>query len=223
MTSVTESSVVNSAGERLALTFHAADGEPATTQAPVVILCHGMESHRQGKVARIAAALQAAGMSAVRFDHAGCGDSGGDHEPIDVERRVRDVDAVIDWLDRVAPGHGDLAFGGSSMGAAVSLVAAARHGAPAWAGIATPIRFWSIVRSEAKRFEGRGLVIWGDSDEVVPTRDSEWLVHVLGDRAHTQVFEGGDHRLADNVPAIARRMIWFYARFLAEASRDGSG
>ncbi len=210
----TEASVVNAAGERLALTYHPAWGLGDAATAPVVVLCHGMESHRRGKVAHIARVLQREGMSALRLDHAGCGDSEGPHEPIDVQRRVGDVDAAIRWLDKVQPDHGTVAFAGSSMGAAVSLVAAARRGAPAWAGIATPIRFWSVVRAEAKKYGGHGLVVWGDADEVVPPLDSEWLVHVLGDRAHTMVFAGGDHRLKQHVPAIAKRMAYFFARFL---------
>lgn len=210
-----ESTVVNAAGEQLALSMHVADGALVSSTAPVVVLCHGMEAHRRGKVAVIANELARSGISAIRLDHAGCGESQGPHEPIDVERRVADVEAVLQWLHTHAPDHGAVAFGGSSMGAAVSLVAAARHGAAAWAGIATPIRFWSVVRGEAKRFNGHGLVIWGDADEVVPPQDSAWMVHVLGDRAHTQTFEGGDHRLAERVPAIAKRMAYFYARFLA--------
>ena len=209
-----EVSVVNAAGERLAMTYHPAWGIGDAATAPVVVLCHGMESHRRGKVAHIARVLQQEGMSALRLDHAGCGDSEGPHEPIDVQRRVEDVISALDWLDTVQPRHGTVAFAGSSMGAAVSLMAAVRLGAPAWAGIATPIRFWSAVRAEAKRFEGRGLVVWGDADEVVPPLDSEWLVHVLGDRSHTLVFAGGDHRLKDHVPAIANRMAYFFARFL---------
>ena len=210
----TEASVVNAAGERLALTFHPALGLGDTATAPVVVLCHGMESHRRGKVAHIARVLQREGMSALRFDHAGCGDSEGPHEPIDVIRRVEDVTAVIRWLDGAQPDHGTVAFAGSSMGAAVSLVAAARADAPAWAGIATPIRFWSVVRAEARTFGGHGLVVWGDADGVVPPMDSEWIVHVLDERAHTLVFAGGDHTLHPHFPAIARRMAYFFARFL---------
>jgi alpha/beta superfamily hydrolase len=209
-----DSHVSNAAGERLALTFHPAGGELAVSTAPVVILCHGMLAHRGGKVAKIAAELQREGMSALRLDHAGCGESEGARDPIDVERRVADVEAVVRWLGEQVPQHGALAFAGSSMGAAVSLVAAARHGVSCWAGIATPMRFWPVVRDEAKRFGGRGLVIWGTADEVVPPRDSQWLVHVLGERAHTQVFDGGDHRLAEHVPAIATRMAYHFARFL---------
>jgi alpha/beta superfamily hydrolase len=209
-----DAAVDNAAGERLAFTFHPAWGIGDVATAPVVVLCHGMESHRRGKVAHIARVLQQSGMSALRLDHAGCGDSEGPHEPIDVLRRVEDVTAVIGWLDAHHPDHGAVALAGSSMGAAVSLVAAQRLGAPAWAGIATPIRFWSVVRAEAKQFRGRGLVVWGDADEVVPPLDSEWLVHVLADRSHTLVFAGGDHRLKEHVPAIAKRMAYFFARFL---------
>jgi alpha-beta hydrolase superfamily lysophospholipase len=196
--------VVNGAGERLALSHH-----PAPTRAaPTVVVCHGMLSHRQGKVRLIAEALAAAGLGAVRLDHAGCGDSEGSREPFSLERRLADVDAAVAWL--AERGGGEVAFAGSSMGAATSLVAAVRHGARAWAGVATPLDHWAEARTAARRFAGRGLVIWGDRDDVVPPEDSNWLVNHWGSRAQAKVFPGGDHRLHEHVPTIASTMARFF-------------
>ncbi len=200
-----DGSVVNRAGERLALSYHPG----ATADAPTVVVCHGMLSHRQGKVRAIAEALAGAGLGALRLDHAGCGDSGGSREPFTLARRLADVDAAVDWL-RERAGDGELAFAGSSMGAATSLIAAVRRGGRAWAGVATPLDLWEGVRAEAARFTGRGLVIWGDRDEVVPPDDSRWLVQRWGDRAEARQFPGGDHRLHEQVPAIATAMAHFF-------------
>ena len=204
-----EDGAVAHAGQQLVLTLHAAD--PTAGVAPAVVLCHGMSAHRRGKVAVIAEALAARGVTAVRFDHGGCGDSGGDASPIDVERRVAEVDAVLGWLDRRGGPVGEVGFAGSSMGAAVSLVAAVRHDARRWAGIATPLGLWPGVRTAAHAFRGRGLVIWGDADAVVPPGDSGWLVRRWGERATAASFAGGDHRLHDQVPVIAGRIAAFFA------------
>ncbi len=201
-----EAGAVNAAGERLALSFH-----PAGDARPVVVLCHGMLAHRQGKVRRIAEALQSAGVSAVRFDHAGCGESEGALEPIRVERRLGDLAAVLDWITALAGAPTEIAFAGSSMGAAVSLVAAAERGARAWAGIATPLDLWDGVRPAASGYGGRGLVVWGDADEVVPPADSGWLVRRWGERAEALTFAGGDHRLQPWVDDISRAMAGFFA------------
>ncbi len=201
---VLEGQVVTSRGEELALSYH-----PAGEGAPAVVVCHGMESHRRGKVARIAEALQRAGIAAVRFDHAGCGDSAGPHHPICVHRRGDDVDAVLGWLEsRAKPAAVGLA--GSSMGAAVSLMGAARHGIARWAGIATPVGHWPEVGPAAASYRGTSLLIWGDADEVVPPADSESLVERWGARAETMCIPGGDHRLAPHVESMADRMVGFF-------------
>jgi len=210
MGAVIEDQVMNGRRELLALSFH-----PGEVGRPAVIVSHGMESHRQGKVADIAHALQARGIHALRLDHGGCGDSEGKHEPISVKRRVMDLDAALAWLAaKVAPG-GAVGLCGSSMGAAVSLVAAARHGAPAWAGIATPVSFWPEVREAAESYAGQALVIWGTDDEVVPPEDSAWLLEHGGARAQALVYDGGDHRLKAHVPEIAERIADFMDRALS--------
>jgi hypothetical protein len=205
MAAPTEALVVNGAGERLALSHH----EAPASGAPTVVVCHGMLSHRQGKVRVIAEALAEAGLGAVRLDHAGCGDSGGSREPFTLDRRLADLDATVAWL--AERGVVEVAFAGSSMGAATSLVAAVRHGARAWAGIATPLDHWAEARTAARRFAGRGLVIWGDRDEVVPPGDSSWLVEHWGSRAEARVLPGGDHRLHEHVATIASAVARFFA------------
>jgi alpha/beta superfamily hydrolase len=218
---VMEDHVDKPGGERLALSWHPA-GHLAGPGAPVVVLCHGMEAHRGGKVARLAARLQQCGVSALRFDHAGCGESTGDHHPIDLRRRVDDLCAAVGWV-RAHVGDGDgmlLGLGGSSMGAAVTLVGAVQLGATAWAGIATPVSLWPEVDAAARRYAGRALVVWGDRDEVVPPSDSAGLCRRWGPRAEALEFPAGDHRLADHVPVIAERFAAFFPAALPGRPRE---
>ena len=214
MDPVIEGGVLNAAGEWIALSYHPAAPTGDAEPAPLVVLCHGMLAHRGGKVRRIAEALQARGLSALRLDHAGCGNSQGERDPITVDRRLGDLEAGLAWaLDGPSRGA-EVAFGGSSMGAAVSLVAAARRGARAWAGIATPLDHWDGVRERAHGYRGDALVIWGDADPVVPPSNSSWLVRQWGDRARARRFAGGGHRLHEHVDRIAVEMADFYAGVL---------
>ncbi len=210
MERVTEEWVAGPAGERLALSWHGA-GEGA----PVVVLCHGMEAHRGGKVATLAAALQERGIAVARFDHAGCGASEGSHHPIDLGRRVAELRTVVRRVRERVGTEAALGLGGSSMGAAVTLVGAAELGAAAWAGVATPVRLWPEVGGAADRFRGQALLVWGDEDEVVSPEDSRGLRERWGDRAAVLEIPGGDHRLADHVPAIAGRFAAFFQRALS--------
>lgn len=214
MGAVHEAGVLNPWGEWVALSLHPAITPEGAPPAPLVVLCHGMLAHRGGKVRRIAEALQARGLSALRFDHAGCGNSQGDREPIAVERRLADLDAVLDWAGEGPAVGAEVGFGGSSMGAAVSLVAASRRGARAWAGIATPLDHWDGVREAAAGYAGEALVVWGDADEVVPPGDSRWLVERWGGRARSLCFPGGDHRLHARVDRMAEELAGFYAGIL---------
>ncbi len=214
MNPLVEGGVLNARGEWIALSHHPAqrpDGAPA---APLVVLCHGMLAHRGGKVRRIAEALQSRGLSALRFDHAGCGNSQGARDPITVDRRLDDLEAALAWALEGPSRGAEVAFGGSSMGAAVSLVAAARHGARAWAGIATPLDAWEGVRDAADGYGGDALVVWGDEDRVVPPSNSAWLVERWGARARSRCFPGGGHRLHEHVDEVAAELADFYLRVL---------
>lgn len=90
-----------------------------------IILCHGMLSAKDGsKHELIAAALEARGLSSLRFDFAGRGDSEGSLFDLSYSNEVADLEAAIDFL--TGRGVQTLGLFGSSMGGAVALMAAAR-------------------------------------------------------------------------------------------------
>ena len=95
-------------------------------RAPLVILCHGMFSSRNGhKHLRLAQLLNARNINALRFDFTGAGNSGGDRFELTYTRQYEDCLAVIDWV--CAQGIDSVGLFGSSMGGTTAILSAARE------------------------------------------------------------------------------------------------
>lgn len=91
----------------------------------VVVSCHGMLSGKDGvKHRRLAAELEQRGVTTLRFDFAGRGESGGRVYDMSYSNQIEDLDAAIDWLFK--RGAARIGLFGSSMGGAVALLTAAR-------------------------------------------------------------------------------------------------
>jgi len=91
-----------------------------------VILCHGMESTKDGtKHKLLAARLSAAGFTVLRFDFSYVGESDGDFADLTFRGEVEDLGGAWDFFSpRVA---GAVGLIGSSMGGTVALLFAARE------------------------------------------------------------------------------------------------
>jgi pimeloyl-ACP methyl ester carboxylesterase len=91
---------------------------------PTLVLCHGMESTRNGtKQQAMAARFLPLGFSMLRFDFSYVGESEGRFEDLTLSGEVQDALGALDFLQDFAPSRTILV--GSSMGGAVALLAAA--------------------------------------------------------------------------------------------------
>ncbi len=98
------------------------DGDLSRT--PVVVLCHGMESTKEGtKHQALAARLDALGYASLRFDFSYVGESEGRFEDLTIGGEVDDLAGACAFLR--ARGAGALAMVGSSLGGTVALLHAA--------------------------------------------------------------------------------------------------
>ena len=96
MSSVTrELRFSNERGEQLAASFHAASGDAKT---PAVLLCQGLSGVRNLVLPEVAQSLEAAGISSMRFDYTGFGDSEGQRGWIDPAGRVSDARCALNVL-----------------------------------------------------------------------------------------------------------------------------
>jgi len=129
-----------------------------------VILCHGMESSKDGtKSVRLAEAFAAEGVNALRFDFSYVGESGGNFEDLTITGEVHDLAGA--WVFVRQRISGPIAIVGSSLGGTVALMFAAQE--PEVAALATiaapavPAR-WAheLSHAERERWHRAGLYEW---------------------------------------------------------------
>lgn len=112
--------LLSRSGSRLVGCWHRAGG------ARGVILCHGMESSKEGDKSRaLAARLAAAGCDVLRFDFSYVGESEGRFEDLTISGEVEDLAGAWQFMRRRIAGP--LGIIGSSLGGTVALLFAAEQ------------------------------------------------------------------------------------------------
>ena len=149
-------------GNRLVGVVHAADGELGRRG---VILCHGMESTKEGtKHRRLADRLSRSGFTVLRFDFSYVGESDGDFADLTFRGEVEDLGGAWDYFAERA--RGPMALIGSSMGGTVALLFAASEprlrALATIAAVAHPRRVLAELRpAEIERWRREGLLSLG--------------------------------------------------------------
>jgi pimeloyl-ACP methyl ester carboxylesterase len=209
---------------------------PERETAPCVICSHGLFSSKDSpKFVAVTESLARNGIAAIRYDHCGCGESGGRIEDTTVSSRLNDLESVHQFVLGHPRMNGHIGYMGSSMGGYISLFACARHpevgAVVVWA---TPfsIRWKRADSVEAGQpllselfFEDlqeyalaevlgnvkRCLVVHGREDELVPVRHAHRILELLDEPKAIEIFPEADHRFTredDRQRAIALTTEW---------------
>jgi pimeloyl-ACP methyl ester carboxylesterase len=111
-------------GDRCAAWLYPAAG--GGSEAPVVVMAHGLSGTRRDRLGPFAERFAAAGVAALVFDHRGFGDSGGEPDLFEPRRQLEDWRAAIACARGLVGIDPDrVATFGSSMGGGNALAAAA--------------------------------------------------------------------------------------------------
>lgn len=103
----------------------------STVPLPGILLLHGFLSQKDevgGFYRQLAVSLANRGLTSLRVDFHGCGESGGDTQEITVRQQVQDAHSAFQWL--AESGHCNpsrMGIVGFSLGAAVATIVAAQH------------------------------------------------------------------------------------------------
>ncbi len=207
-----------SEGQRLAGVLHL----PDQNNPPCVIASHGLLSSKESeKYMTLGERLSNEGIAMLRFDFRGIGESEGRLEDDTVSRRIRDLEAAINFM-LTRPNLGRrIGLVGSSLGGYVSLFEAARdkeiRALVIWA---TPFHLddlGSKKQGEDHPLPGaiffkdlpnhrlhsvlpkisNCMVIHGEKDELVPVDQAWEIFQGLNGPKEIHVIESADHRLTE--------------------------
>lgn len=206
------------------------------TASPVIVCCHGLFSNKNSdKFYQIAEAFTREGLSVVRFDFGGCGESSGALADTTVTGRLQDLAAVMGYLAGQEGLAGPYGILGSSLGGYVGLLHAARHPVAALSVWATPCDLPAITHSIPKE-DLRKLkqdffsdirrhdlaaalgalssvqVLHGTDDEVVPLEDARRIYAGVKSPKELLVLPGADHSITQpscRRQAVAASLAWF--------------
>src|SRR3989344_2886337 len=182
--------------------------EGENRDAPVVVMCHGFHSSKDNPITSrtLAQKLVENGLSVLRFDFTGHGQSEGDIDEVTPLIGLDDVKCAIKTLN-----NQNFALYGSSFGGYISLLYASQNPVLTLA-LKAPVSDWCQVQiskergkrfcqetkniniyQKAKNIKAPTLIIHGDKDDVVPLSQSKELFRALKGDKRLEIIRGTDH------------------------------
>lgn len=214
-----------SQGNRLVGMYHPSEGGSAAT----VVISHGFAANKDSeKWIYICDGLAMSGINALRFDHAGCGESGGKFEDVTLTGRIAELRAAISFIRGEFGAARRIALLGSSFGGDTALYVASDPGIACTVIAGTPVTF-DFVSESADAADGRYmeidgmrvkrsladdvakydiekqaskvsrlLVIHGTMDQVVPPSDARIIYECASEPKRLEMIAGADHRFSES-------------------------
>lgn len=166
--------------------------EAGQQRSATIVLCHPHPQHggtmRNKVVTIMERAMRELGLSTLRFNFRGVGDSEGQYDEGNGE--VDDLLAVVDWLQKTRPSD-DLWLGGFSFGAFISLKAAQNLPVRQMITIAPPVERYGFEQLLPPNCPW--LVVQGDEDDVVSAAAVEQWAEGLDQPPDLVIIEGAGH------------------------------
>jgi uncharacterized protein len=195
---------------------------PPEPSSPVVILCHGMESTKEGTKHRLLVdRLLAAGFGTLRFDFSYVGESEGEFADLTIRGEVEDLGGAFDFVAARAKGPIGLFLEEVRPD---ELARWRREGTFSLGGVTLRSTFVEDLETldvlgACRTTRAPVLVLHGDADRVVPVGDGEAIAGARSGAAprELRVFPGCDHRFsrAEDLERLLEACEAWFRRHLA--------
>lgn len=191
----------NSRGLTLSAIYEGVD-----KNAPVVIMCHGYGSSKDGSAKNLAQKLIKEEISVYRFDFTGCGESEGDLSVLTPKQGLDDLTAAVKDL-----GNEKFALYGSSFGGYIALLYASKNHVLTL-GLKAPVSDYRAVFNkkyhsnvfaqqlktidlyrDAKDIDTPIFIVHGSKDSVVSLAQSKKLLENIKRGKRLSILHGADH------------------------------
>lgn len=175
--------------ERLFATYHGKAGQPA------VLFLHGFQSSKNDRFRfsyDLAEKLSEHGISSLRIDFRGCGDSDGE---LNIENQVEDGLAALEWL---AKEHGPLAIIGRSLGGAIAVKTAHDVKGVVLISPVFDLKQWKLPFSVEKDLQDLPMLqMHAGKDEVLGLEHYASYVRCALPKHQIHLIENADHTYSD--------------------------
>ena len=166
-----------------------------------IVCCHGLYSNKDSKkYVELAELASKEGLSCVRFDFRGCGESEGSFEKSTLTKRLKDLEEVINFIK--SKYDAKIALFGSSFGGMVSILYASKKG-NCLVAMATPYkiegkesRFVDADVIDAIKNCSKILIMHGLKDELVSKEQAKILYSCAKEPKEILLFNA-DHSFSD--------------------------
>ena len=172
-----------------------------------IICCHGLYSNKDSmKYVEMAELACKNGLSCVRFDFRGCGESTGKFEEATLSNRLKDLDEVVKYVKKNY--NASISLFGSSFGGMVAIAYAYKNKIKPLVIMSTPHKIEGIEKNfveDARKYDllemvktlSHILIIHGRKDEIVPLSHAEKIYEIAKQPKKILLFEA-DHSFSSN-------------------------
>ena len=168
-----------------------------------ILCCHGLYSNKDSKkYIELAEIALKNGISCIRFDFRGCGESNGKFEDSTLSNRIKDVNEVVKYIKNKY--HAKISLFGSSFGGMVAISYSYLNKIKPLVLISTPYKIEGIKNFESSKYNildmvsklSHVLIMHGKKDEVVPVTHAEKIYRMLKEPKKFLLFNT-DHSFSD--------------------------
>ncbi len=183
-----------------------------------IVCCHGLYSNKESKkYVEMAERANNAGLSCVRFDFRGCGESKGKFS-FSLRDKVDDLDEVIHYIAKKF-GNPRFSLFGSSFGGMTSLFYGSENKVNSIVILSTPLRigFEHVSENVTPYAEkcSHVLIMHGLKDELVPNEDAT-IIYETAKQPKKLLFFNTDHSFSEEnerAQALEEAIKWFKTYF----------
>jgi len=218
----------NNSMEKLSLTDGISTALHYSSPSKFIICCHGLYSSKESeKYVEMAKMAAERGVSVMRFDFRGCGESTGNMSDSTLSNRMEDLKRVIEYV-RKRFGNPEIALFGSSLGGMVAIAVSAVDGKiSSLAVLSTPFeidedlgmgkRFVEDIKRhdilEYARKAPPMLVIHGRNDELVPVEHAEKIYDNASGEKKIMFFDADHSFSVFRKEALTASLNWIEEHF----------
>lgn len=165
-----------------------------------IVCSHGLYSSKESrKYIELAEIAENEGISCVRFDFRGCGESIGDFS-YSLEERYKDLKNVIEYINKKFE-NATISLFGSSFGGMVSILYASRNHVESLSVMATPVE----IEIEGRKIDIKPyikkcsniIILQGEKDEIVESKNA-YLIYKEAKEPKKFVLFKTDHSFSDD-------------------------